>query len=82
MVKNSAGKIVSFHVRYRVNELQPDGTVKRALKSHKLADRDEKHFSVSCKTVQDKCDEFMKGLNAWWCRPEVEVGNARCCRDL
>jgi integrase len=62
-VRNAAGKIVSFHVRYRVTELQPDGSVKRVLKSHKLVDRDEKYFSASCKAVQSKCDEFMQALN-------------------
>src|SRR2546426_6840426 len=61
-VKNAVGKVISYHVRYRVNEVL-DGTVKRALKSHKLADKDEKHFSASCKAVQSLCDEFMRQLN-------------------
>jgi integrase len=35
----------------------------RVLKSHKLSDRNEKFFSASCKAVQDKCDEFLRGIN-------------------
>ena len=61
-VKNVAGKIASWHVRYRLITMQ-DGKPVRVLKSHKLCDRDDKFFSASCKAVQDKCDAFMRGIS-------------------
>jgi hypothetical protein len=61
-VKNSDGKVVSFHVRYRVVEMRDRKPV-RVLKSHKLVNRDNKYFSATCKAVQDKCDDFMRRIN-------------------
>jgi integrase len=61
-VKNTSGKILSWHVRYRVVEMR-DGKPVRVLKSHKLCNRSEKYFSAACKAVQDACDQFMHALN-------------------
>jgi len=61
-VRNAAGKIVSWHVKYRALEMR-DGVPTRVLKSHKLCDRNEKYFSAACKAVRDLCDQFLQGIN-------------------
>ncbi len=62
-VKKANGKVVSFHLRYRIVEMRNSKAV-RVLKSRKLVDKSDKYFSASCKAVQDKCDNFMCSINA------------------
>ncbi len=62
-VKNANGKVVSFHLRYRIVEMRNSKAV-RVLKSRKLVDKSDKYFSASCEAVQDKCDNFMRSINA------------------
>lgn len=58
-VRDAKGRVVSFHIKYRVTEMR-DGKPVRVQRSHKLMDRDNRYFSASCKAVVDKADEFMR----------------------
>jgi integrase len=72
-VKDARGRVISFHVRYRVPELK-DGQPVRVLKSQKLVSavspdgkKDERYWlskdGTPCKALQDLCDEFMRQVN-------------------
>ena len=69
-VKDARGRVISFHVRYRVPELKDSKTV-RILKSQKLVSaigtdgkKDERYWlskdGTPCKALQDLCDSFMR----------------------
>jgi integrase len=62
----------SFYVRFYVNEVV-DGQPKRVQRSRFLADKDEKHFSISCKAVKKLAAAVMDEINA----NRSEIANIR-----
>jgi integrase len=68
-VKSSNGKPASFHVRYRVVEMV-DGQPVRVQRSTKLADRDDRFTSLSCKALLIAKDDFMATVNGTTARQE------------
>jgi integrase len=60
-VRNAKGKVVSWHLRYRVTE-ERDGKLVRVLKSCHLVNRDERHHSKTCKPVTDLAEAKMRQL--------------------
>src|SRR5438105_2786299 len=48
----------AFHVRHWTVS---DG--KRLQRSHKLCDKDDRHYSTKCAAVKSLCQEFMKKIN-------------------
>ena len=52
----------AFHVRYYVLELV-DGQEKRVQRSHKLAAKDSKYHSSSCKAIRLLAEDFLRGIN-------------------
>jgi len=52
-----------FYVRYYRTELI-DGKPQRVQRSEFLCDRDDKHYSKTCKAVRQKQEDFMRGVNA------------------
>jgi small-conductance mechanosensitive channel len=57
----------AFHVRYYATAIV-DGKPKRVHKS-RLRAKDDKYHSRSCKSLRQKCDDFMRTINAghWFC---------------
>jgi hypothetical protein len=53
----------AFHVRHYVTEMV-NGKPTRVQRSKKLCDKDDKHHSRTCKAVRQKCDDFMREINA------------------
>jgi hypothetical protein len=53
----------AFHVRYYATAIV-DGKPKRVHKSHRLCAKDDKYHSRSCKPLRQKCDDFMRTINA------------------
>jgi hypothetical protein len=52
-----------FYIRYYRTELI-GGKSTRAQRSEWLCDRDDKHYSKTCKAVRQKQEDFMRGVNA------------------
>lgn len=52
-----------FYIRYYRTELV-DGKPTRAQRSEWLCDKDDKHYSRSCKAVRQKQEDFMRSINA------------------
>ena len=61
-VKDAKGRALSYHVRYRITEMQ-DGKPVRVQKSAKLCDHDDRHHSMTCKAVQGLRRQHMDGVN-------------------
>lgn len=53
----------AFHVRYYDTEII-DGTSRRVQRSERLCSKDNKHFSTTCKAVQQKAADVMSRVNS------------------
>jgi integrase len=60
--KGKKGTITAFHIHYYVTKVE-DGEPIRVLKSEKLCDRDDRHFSTTCPAVQDLAAKVMARVN-------------------
>ena len=56
------GTITAFHIHYYVTKVE-DGQPVRVLKSEKLCDRDDLHFSTTCPAVKDLSAKVMARVN-------------------
>jgi integrase len=53
----------AFFVRYYMTEIV-GGKTERVQRSHRLCSKDDKFHSRTCKPVRQKCEEFMREINA------------------
>jgi integrase len=53
----------AFHVRYYQFEIE-DGVEVRKQRSHRLADKNEKYTSPTCKAIRMLAEDFLRGVNA------------------